>query len=220
MDKQRIAAGLTLLVTGKDFHRRIRQIREIASDWQKTPLLFGSTLEPLNALIDVAVVKPEAFERLVELAAAKRRGVPVTKRIDYQRDLMRQKRERLYKALKLEELVRGAPINGDARKKYMHGVQVKWMAQRNAFVKSKGNLSWKARNAAANEFWQQLDAQLERDLVEAQAVLDKPPGHRKRVVQVAPEKTTALSLALKKAQTGSASKAPSKKVQVKPKSRR
>lgn len=202
MDKARIAEGLTVLVTGKEFTKRVRQIKEIVADWQDTPLLFGGALEPLNALVDVGLTKPEALDRLIELAVAKRRQVPVAKRIDYQRDLMREKRERLYRALKLEELVRGSPVSGAARKKYMLDTQAKWMAERNAFIKAKGNLSWKQRNDAANEFWLLVDARLEHDLKEAQAVLDRPPVKRKRVVKIErPLPNTAMAKAFTKAKS-------------------
>lgn len=200
MDKARIAAGLSLLVTSKEFTKRVKQIRDIVADWQGTPLLFGGALEPLNALVDVGLTKPEAFDKLVELAVAKRRQVPAAKRIDYQRDLMREKRERLYKAVKLEELVRGSPVSGQARSKYMRTTQNKWMAERNAFIKAKGNLSWKERNEAANEFWRTVDERLERDLLEAQRVLDRPPVKRKRVVQMEkPVPNTAMAKAFKQA---------------------
>lgn len=200
MDKARIAAGLTLLVTSKEFTKRVKQIRAIAAEWQDTPLLFGASLEPLNALIDVAVVKPEAFDKLIQLAAAKRKQEPSVKRVDYQRELMREKRERLYKALKLEELMRGRPLDTMARQKYMRETQAMWMAERNAFIKSKGNLNWKQRNEAANEFWRQLDEKLEHDLAEAQTVLDKPPVKRKRVVVVEkPVPNTAMAKAFKQA---------------------
>lgn len=200
MDKARIAAALSMLVESKEFTKRVKQIRDIVADWQQTPLLFGGSLEPLNALIDVGVVKPEAFDKLIDLAVAKRRQVPTAKRIDYQRALMQEKRERLYKAVRLEELVRGAPVKGEARRKYMATMQTKWMVERNAFIKSKGNLSWKQRNEAANEFWRQVDVRLEKDLAEARAVLERPPVKRKRVVTVEkPLPNTAMAKAFKQA---------------------
>lgn len=200
MDKARIAAGLSVLVTCKEFTKRIKQIKDIATDWQDTPLLFGGPLEPLNALVDVGVTKPEALDKLIDLATAKRRQVPVAKRVDYQRDLMRAKRERLYKALKLEELVRGSPVSGTARQKYMLDTQKKWVAERKEFISKKGSLSWKERNEAANEFWRKVDERLDHDLAEAQAVLDRPPvqRHPKRVVKVEkPIPNTAMGRAFK-----------------------
>ena len=200
MDKAKIAKGLSLLVQTNEFVQRVRQINDIVDGWEDTPLLFGGALEPLNALVDVGLVNREALNKLVQLAQTKRQAVPVAKRIDYQRELMREKRERLYRAVELEELVRGSALKGEARMKYMAGVQAKWMQERNAFIAAKGNLSWKQRNEAASEFWQRVDQRLSHDLEEAKRVLDRPPVKRKRVVEIPHEKpVTALSKAMEKA---------------------
>lgn len=208
MDKAKIAQGLSLLVNAKSFVQRVRQINEIVDGWEDTPLLFGGTLEPLNALVDVGLSNREAMTKLIDLAQSKRQQVPVAKRVDYQRHLMREKRERLYKAVELEELVRGASLKGDARKKYMFALQAKWMHERNEFIATKGDLSWKERNEAANLFWRQLDTKLEHDLAEARVVLDKPPLKRKRKVELAPARkpVTALSKAFDKASSMKQSK--------------
>lgn len=200
MDKARIAEGLTLLVNTKEYTRRVKQIIEIIDEWEDTPRMFGGALEPLNALIDVGLANREALDRLLTLAQAKRRLVPVSKRVDYQRSLMQEKRNRLYRAVELEALMRGSPLKGAAKSKYMRETQSRWMAERNAFIAAKGELSWKERNTAANEFWANVDAQLERDLKEAKAVLDRPPVKRKRVVAVArPRPNTAMARAFSKA---------------------
>ena len=173
MDKTKIAHGLSILVQSTSFTHRVNQINEIVAGWEDTPLLFGGALEPLNALVDVGLHNKEALAKLVELARQKRRAVPTSRRVDYQRELMREKRERLYKAVELEELVRGAPLKGAAKSKYMAGVQSKWMQERNAFIAAKGNLTWKQRNEAASAFWQQVDGKLEADLAESQKSLSK-----------------------------------------------
>ncbi len=198
MDKQKIAAALSLLAESKSFVTRVRQIEEIIEGWEDTPLLFGGALEPLNSLVDVGLQNRTAFDKLIELARNKRRLIPATKRVDYQRELMREKRARLNRAVKLEELVRGSPLTGDARVKYKAAVQQRWMHERNAFIAKRGDLSWKERNEAANEFWSQVDAQLQKDTAEAQQVLERPPVKRKRVVEIK-KPVTALSKAFEKA---------------------
>lgn len=189
-----------MLVNSKEFMHRVRQLKEVIANWDRTPMLFGGKLEPLNALIDVGLLKPKALDDLIALAERKRKEVPASKRIDYQRQLMREKRERLQKAVRLEELVRGVPLRGGARTKYMHDVQVRWMNQRADYIRSQGELTWKARNEAAARFWMQVDERLEHDLAEATAVLGRPPMKRKRVVVVDhPKPVTALSRAFEKA---------------------
>ena len=200
MDKSRVARGLSLLVNTKEYTKRLRQLREVIDGWNDTPMLFGGELEPLNALIDVGLTSPPALERLLELAESKRKQVPEAKRVDYQRELMRGKRERLYRAVELEELVRGTPLKGAAKMKYMRETQARWMAERQAHIKSKGTLSWKERNQVANQFWESVDAQLARDLAEAKQILDRPPMKRRRVVKVDhPKPVTTLSKAFERA---------------------
>lgn len=200
MDKQRIAAALTILIGAKHFMQRVRQLEELIDNWSESPLLFGGVLEPLNSLIDVGLADRVAFGKLIALAQAKRREVPAAKKVDYQRELMREKRERVDRAVRLEELVRGSPLRGEVRARYKKDLQQRWMRERNEFIARKGNLSWKQRNEAAGEYWAKVDAQLLRDLAEAQAVLDRPPVKRKRVVKVDnPKPVTALSRAMEKA---------------------
>lgn len=86
--------------------------------------------------------------------------------------------------------MRGTALRGAARAEYM----------RDAHIAAKGDLTWKERNAAANEYWAQVDAQLVRDLDEAKRVLSHKPMKRKRVVEVArPRPATAMSKAFEKA---------------------
>lgn len=200
MDKQRIAAALSILIGAKHFMQRVRQLEELIENWSESPLLFGGALEPLNSLIDVGLADRVAFGKLIALAQAKRREVPAAKKVDYQRELMREKRERVDRAIRLEELVRGAPLRGEIRAWYKKDLQQRWMRERNEFIAKKGNLSWKQRNEAAGEYWAKVDAQLLRDLAEAQAVLDRPPVKRKRVVKVAkPQRNTAMQKAFDQA---------------------
>lgn len=199
MDKQKIAAALSILAGTRQFVQRVKQIEEILDGWENTQLLFGGPLEPFNALVEVGLHNREAFGKLIDLARTKRRSLPDAKRVDYQRELMREKRERLDRAVRLEELVRGARLTGDKRAAYKKATQERWMNERNAFITGKGNLSWKERNEAANEFWSLVDQRLNKDIAEAQAVLDRPPVKRKRTVQVAQPKVTALSKAFAKA---------------------
>lgn len=200
MDKARIAQGVSLLVNAKSFVQRVRQLKEIIANWEDSPLVYAAALEPLNSLIDVGLTSPEALDKLIDLAERKRRAIPVAKRVDYQRELMREKRERLYRAVELEDLVRGTKLRGAAKKKYMDDTHARWMRERNAFIAKKGDLSWKERNDAANEFWAQVDAQLAKDLAEAKSVLDRPPVKRKQVVKVEkPVPNTAMAKAFSKA---------------------
>lgn len=200
MDKEKVAQGLTILINSQHYARRVRQVLDLVENWEETPMLFAGALSPLNVLVDVGLASKEALNRLLELAESKRRAAPTTKRVDYQRSLMREKRERLAKAVQLEELVRGSPLEGDARERYKLATQSRWMKERNEYIAKKGDLSWKERNTAANEFWAKLDVRLEHELEEAKKVLDHPPVKRKRTVTVEhPKPVTALSKAMDKA---------------------
>jgi hypothetical protein len=120
----------------------------------------------LNAVIEVGLQSRDAFERLVKLVEAKRQLIPKARRADYQRNLMRQRRARKAKALELAELSQGKMSKTEARE-YTRGVQDRWNKAKDEFIASKGDLDWKGRNAATNEFWDMIDRQLDQNLRDA-----------------------------------------------------
>lgn len=164
VDKSNVVKAVNFLIQSPNYTRLIREITDIIERWDTHPMAYGGELTILNALIDVGLESRTAFENLVSLIDSKRRLLPDIKRIDYQRDLMRERRARVNKAMELHELS-GHELGGAADKKqFATDIQARWKKARDEFIKGKGKLSWKERNAAAQEFWDMIDRQLDENI--------------------------------------------------------
>lgn len=166
--RKRIVEAMNLLITSPKYATLINEITSIIERWDTHPMAYSGKLSCLNALVDVGLQSRDAFEKLIKLIEDKRRLIPEAKRVDYQRELMRDRRARLAKALELHEAKSG-PLVGAARKKAATDIQGRWKVARDRFIADKGNLSWKQRNDAAQEFWEGIDRQLNANLAAAQA---------------------------------------------------
>lgn len=199
MDKQQVADAVNLLIAEDQYAKRLKQIVDIVEDWDDSPRVFAAKLAPLNALVDIGLDEMANLQELLTLVESRRKLVPLMKKVDYQRNLMREKRNRLTNMVKLEEMVRGKPMALQAREKYKRDVNAKWMKEKAAYLASKGDITWKAKNEATREFWEKIDAQLAKDLAEAERVLMRGPVARKRVVKVERDYGTAMQGAFKAA---------------------
>lgn len=198
-NKQQIAEAVNLLIAEDHYTKRIKQILEIVEDWDDSPRVFADRLASLNALVDIGLDDMANLQELFTLVENRRKLVPLMKKVDYQRNLMREKRERLAKAVKLEELVRGKTLTQLERERYKKSMNGKWTKEKTAYIAAKGELSWKARNEVTREFWEKIDAQLTKDLAEAERVLDRAPVKRKRTVKVERTYGTLMETAFKRA---------------------
>lgn len=199
MDKQQIADAVNLLIAEDHYTKRLKQITEIVEDWDDSPRVFAAKLSPLNALVDIGLDDMANLQELFTLVESRRKLVPLMKKVDYQRNLMREKRERLARVLKLEEMVRGKPLTPAEKDRYKMDTNARWSKDKAAYIASKGELSWKARNEATREYWAKIDAQLTKDLAEAERVLAHGPVKRRRTVKVEHTYGTALESAFKRA---------------------
>lgn len=165
-DKLKLVSAVNYLIAAPNYAKLINEMTGIIERWDTHPMVYGGKLEMLNAVIDVGLQNREAFEKLLRLIEQKRRLVPQTKRTDYQRQLMRERRARIAKALELAELTSGRLSTGD-RKAREKALIERWRQARDEFIANKGNLSWAERNTASNEFWETIDRQLDQNLREA-----------------------------------------------------
>lgn len=168
MDRQQIVDAVNYLIQSDNYTRLINEITEIIEKWATHPMAYDGNLKCLNAMIDVGLESRDAFENLVQLIERKRRLIPVIKRVDYQRDLMRERRARFAKALELHELRSGKKFRNAVEKKLITDeLRKKWAEERAGFISDLGKVSWKERNAASGEFWERLDLQLDESLRDA-----------------------------------------------------
>ena len=165
-DKKKIVQAMNHLIAAPNYAKLINEMTQIIERWDTHPMVYGGKLEMLNALIDVGLENRDAFEKLLKLVEDKRRLVPQTKRTDYQRNLMRERRARVAKALELAELTSGRMSTAD-RKAREKALMDRWREARQEFIAGKGKVSWAERNAASNEFWAMIDRQLDANLQQA-----------------------------------------------------
>ena len=184
MDKAAVKAAVECLIETSRYVEQKKYVLETISNWPRRQVRFAGDDEPLNALVDLGLDSSEALTNVFALIERKRRSVPTSKKMDYQRDYMRQRRQRIMKAIRLEEIVRGKKLDDKARAAYTATIMAEWTKRREEAIKQNPNASWAERNVISGKFWESVDNQLDRDLEEAKKVLDAP-GHRKvRTVQI------------------------------------
>lgn len=163
MSNKRVVEAVNFLIEAPNYSALIQEMTRIIERWDTHPMAYGGHLACLNAILDVGLHNREAFEKLVALIEEKRRAHPKMRRTDYQRDLMRDRRARLAKALALHE-ARSGPLRGAARVAEAKAIQDRWNAAKKEFLASRGKLGWFERNEATAEFWKKIDAQLDANL--------------------------------------------------------
>jgi hypothetical protein len=166
MASQRVVEAVNYLIEAPNYAALINEITKIIETWDTHPMVYGGKLTCLNALIDVGLQNREAFERVVKLIEEKRRLLPKIRRVDYQRDLMRERRARMAKALELHEALHGQ-LRGAARMAQMQAIQDRWAKARDNFLAGKGEMNFTQRNDAIREFWEGIDRNLDKNLADA-----------------------------------------------------
>lgn len=164
---QRVVEAVNHLITSPNYASLINEMTKIVETWDTHPMVYGGKLNCLNSMIDVGLANRDAFEKLLSLIEQKRSLLPKVRRVDYQRDLMRDRRARLNKAVQLYELTSGHVLKGAERTRYTSELQQRWKVARDEEIAAKGDLTWKERNDAANTFWEGLDMRLDKNLADA-----------------------------------------------------
>lgn len=142
----------------------LRHLRAVVAEWSETPRHYVNEDAILNALVAVGIQQPAALDRLIALVKAQRAASPVDKKTRYQKDLMRDLRQRKARAVELYELNSLRKLRGNDRSDYIKQVEERWRAEKEEFLASKGELSWAGKNAAIAEFWRRIDENLEKNL--------------------------------------------------------
>jgi hypothetical protein len=163
-DTKRLTEAVNLLIQSDKYVMLIREITEIVERWDTHPMAYDGHLSCLNALIEIGLESRVAFENVIKLIETRRKAIPAIKRVDYQRTLMQERRARLAKALELHERSGKAIKNSAERATLGLQIQKRWAKAKTQFIKEKGKLSWKERNAVMTEFWAEIDATLDENL--------------------------------------------------------
>lgn len=158
-----IVEAVNYLIHSKDCTARINEITDVIDRWEERPMIYAGHLMQLNALIDIGVEDREAYEKILRLIAERRKLIPAMRRVDYQRELMRERRARVAKAIELQELRHGK-MDTKAKRRFEKEITERWRQAQDEFIKKKGKLKWEARNEAKREFWRTIDDNLEKNI--------------------------------------------------------
>lgn len=184
MDKEAIKTAVESLIKTARYIEQKKYVLETVAGWSKRQIRFVGNDEALNCLVDLGVESEEALQNVFALVERKRRSVPTAKKVDYQRDYMRQRRKRVMLATKLEEIVTGKRLSGDERTSFAAALVAEWTKQRELELAKFPTADWKERNEIVAEFWETIDRRLEDEFEKASSVLDTPTHRKVRKVQV------------------------------------
>lgn len=184
MDKSAIKTAVECLIKTNRYIEQKKYIVETVTNWDKRQIRFVGDDEPLNALVDLGLESQEALDNVFALVERKRRTIPTAKKMDYQRDYMRQRRRRIMIATKLEQIVSGKKMDKDERDVFAATLMADWTKQREAELAKYPSADWKERNDIVGQFWEAIDRRLEAEYAKAYAVLDAPNHRVVRKVQV------------------------------------
>jgi hypothetical protein len=188
-DLTRARMAVQFLVDSSYFHQHVRKLRSTVGKPRALP--FRGEAEVLNELLVVGRQNLQAFKNLIEVAEIKRDG-----RNEYQRQYMAAKRQRDRKVVEFEERVLGKKLAPEARLQVLQRQYATWNKERDAFLKSMGEVAWAERNERLKDFWARKEREIDALIEEAKV---NGPVKRKRVVKVAPTPKTEFAKKLTQA---------------------
>lgn len=161
--KEDVVAAVNYLIHAKDCTARVNEITEIVDRWDERPMIYAGHLMQLNSLIDIGVEDRDALNKLIQLVGERRKLIPAMRRVDYQRDLMRERRARISKAVELQEMLYGK-MDKKTRTRFEKDITSRWGVALKDYLKKKGKLTWEQRNEARREFWKTIDRNLDQNI--------------------------------------------------------
>jgi hypothetical protein len=159
-----MVAAVSYLIAADDYTKLTADMTRIIENPPYTPR-YVSVSEPLNALVDLGRKNREAFEKVLALVERRRLEHPKVAKREYQKQIMRERRKRMAKALVLHE-VRTGPLKGEDRAATMAAIRGRWEQARAQFLARQEVMSGEERLAAIRQFWSTLDRQLDANLAD------------------------------------------------------
>jgi hypothetical protein len=184
MDKSAIKVAVEALIKTKRYIEQKKYVLDTVESWSKRQIRFVGDDEPLNAMVDLGLESREALANVFALIERKRRAIPTAKKMDYQRDYMRQRRHRLMSAIKIEQIITGKKMTAEEKAAFSAALLADWTKQREAELAKYPEADWKERNVIVGHFWEAIDNRLNAELAKANSVLDTPTHRKVRKVQV------------------------------------
>lgn len=163
-DLARVAEAANFLILSPAHERLTAEVVSCVDNWDRTPRAFAGKQAVLNALVDVGVDNRASLDRMLDLIEERRKLLPSVRKIDYQRELMRTRRAREYKALLAHERLHGR-VRGAPREAFFRDMRARWAAAKtDHMVKAAGQrgreLTYQEKLDATAAFWAWVDANL------------------------------------------------------------
>jgi hypothetical protein len=158
----RVTEAVNYLIDAPDYSARAQEMTR-SIETPKDRVDYTGSLACLNALLDLGVANRDAFERILKLIEGKRRENPSVAKRDYQRDIMRDRRKRMAKALLLHEARQG-PLKGDTRATEMAAIRARWDRAKAEYLVKEETASGTDRLEAIRNFWAMVDRQLDANI--------------------------------------------------------
>ena len=157
-----IVEAVNLLIDADDYSARVQELTR-SLETPKEAVSYTGSMACLNALLAIGKDDRNAFERVVRLIEAKRKENPKMAKRDYQRDIMRDRRKRMAKAILLHE-ARSGPLRGAARAAEMASIRTRWTRAKAEFIVDREASSAQERREATAAFWAMVDRQLDANV--------------------------------------------------------
>jgi hypothetical protein len=172
-DTEAVHQAVIHLLQSKDFKTLVKELEVMVREFDPAKpgsAVFKGDAAALNVLIELGVHDYSAFERVMDLVHDYRKRRNGVDRAEYQREIMRERRGREYKALELNELKSGKALKGAERKQFIVEINQRWARAQAECLAAKGALSWDERNEVKRQFWAEIDETLEANIEEATRV--------------------------------------------------
>ena len=162
MATEHVTDAVNYLIDASDYAARAHEMtRSIENPRDRVD--YTGSLACLNALLDLGVANRDAFERLLKLVEEKRMENPTVSKRDYQKNIMRDRRKRMAKALLLHEARQG-PLKGEERATEMAAIRARWAKAKAEYLVTRETASAADRLDATKDFWAKVDRQLDANV--------------------------------------------------------
>lgn len=178
MSMSELSAALAALIERDDAAWLYDALQAVIRLQTQYPVALTGSAAVVDPVRQFALSNPDALPRLVSLVDAKRaaRGLPPLvpppddkfDKTEYMRDFMEKKRQRLRRAVEIENFARPErdALRGRARLDYMDTQAAKWKAELDARIKrareaAGGPLDRELLVTLRSQFWTWVDSQLD-----------------------------------------------------------
>lgn len=162
MATDRLMEAVNHLIAAPDYSARVQEMTRSIEN-PRSRVDYTGSLACLNPLLDLGTANRDAFERLLKLVEAKRMEEPASAKRDYQRNIMRDRRKRMAKALLLHE-ARTGQLKGEARASAAAAIRARWAKAKAEYLIKHDPDTGGERLDATREFWAMVDRQLDANV--------------------------------------------------------